>query len=318
MSTAQPAFRTGPVTNDEADNDDVTIDLQTGSEVEPELEIVDDTPEDDRGRTPLTEQPVDPTEEELASYSQDVKKRFKHFTKGYHDQRRAAEAAQRERDEALRVAQQVVEENRRLKSTLDSGQNAFLNQTLQVVDKEIEDAKAELKQAHDDFDTDRIAEAQSKMMDATIRRNQLKNVQQRAIQRPENGVQPAPQAAQGPDPKALAWQEANQWFGKDSVMTGLAMGVHQELIAAGVDPQSDTYYARLNDRVRRTFPDKFEADPGAPTPPRRQSVVAAPTRSVAPRKITLTRSQLAVAEKLGVSPKEYALEVAKLMRTQNA
>ena len=96
-------------------------------EIEPEIEVVDDTPEKDRYRTPMNEAPQDPTEEELASYSESVKNRFKHFTKGYHEERRAKEAATREKDEALRIAQAVFEENKRLKGSVNQGQTYSWN-----------------------------------------------------------------------------------------------------------------------------------------------------------------------------------------------
>ena len=95
-------------------------------EVESEIEVVDDTPEEDRGRKPMTDPPSEVTDEELEKYSDSVKNRIKHFSKGYHDERRAKEAAQREREEAVRIAQALAEENKKLQSSVGQNQSALL------------------------------------------------------------------------------------------------------------------------------------------------------------------------------------------------
>jgi hypothetical protein len=104
-------------------------------EAEPEVEIVDDTPEKDRGRKPMDEPPKDVTDDELAKYDEGVRKRIQHFSKGYHEERRAKETALREREEAVRMAQQIVEENKKLKGSLHQGQSALLEQAKKVVAK---------------------------------------------------------------------------------------------------------------------------------------------------------------------------------------
>ena len=113
-----------------------------------EIEIVDDTPPADRNRKPMAEPPKDVTDEELSKYDESVQSRIKHFSKGYHEERRAKEAAQREREEAVRLAQKIVEENRQLKGSLHEGQTALIEQAKQVAANDMEKARAKFKNAY--------------------------------------------------------------------------------------------------------------------------------------------------------------------------
>ena len=127
-----------------------------------EIEVVDDTPPEDQGRKPMKEPPADVTEDELEQYSDGVKKRIQHFSKGYHEERRAKEAALREREEAINVARQLAEENKRLQGTLGQGQQALLEQAKKVVASEVEDAKRAYKDAYESGDAERLVEADRK------------------------------------------------------------------------------------------------------------------------------------------------------------
>lgn len=303
------------------DEKDTEIELKTP---ENELEIVveDDTPPEDRDRTPLETPPDEPTEEELKAYSKDAQTRIKHFTKGYHDERRAREAAARERDEAVRVAQALVEENKKLKGSLSEGQNALVEQTKTALLADVEAARKELRDAHESFDPDKITEAQEKLLEAKIKLDRVNNFQPKTGQEEKSGttLQQPPETKvvrPEPDQKALAWNQRNQWFGKDLEMSALAMGLHQKLVAEGVDPRSDDYYDRIERGVRSRFPEKFE-DNQAPSRTVNKSPVAPASRSTAPKKITLTKTQVALANKLGVPLQEYARQVALEMRNQNA
>ena len=287
--------------------------LQVEVEGDTEIEVVDDTPEPDRGRAPMKEPPAEVTDDELAQYSEGVKKRIQHFSKGYHEERRAKEAALREREEALRLAQTLVEENKKLQGSLGQGQQALLEQAKKVVANEVEQAKAKLKAAHEAFDTDAIVEAQEELATAKIRAERVNNFKP-AVAKPQTPVvQPAPR----PEPqvqvdsKARAWQDANPWFGSDDEMTAVALTVHKKLVESGVDTTSDEYYEKINSRVRQLFPDAF------PSEKPKKSVVAPATRSTAPKKIVLTQSQVAIAKRLGLSNEQYARAVAEEMRKQN-
>jgi len=285
---------------------------------EPDFEVVDDTPEEDRNRAPMREPPTEPTEEELASYSESVKSRFKHFTKGYHDERRAKEAAQREKDEALRIAQMLVEENKKLKGSLSQGQNALLEQAKKVVANEVEQAKAKYKAALEAFDTDATVTAQQELLAAQIRADKVNNyrvppLQEEKAQVQQQQIQQQPQQA---DPKLLAWQERNTWFGPNKKLTAYALGLHEDLVNEGVPVGSDEYYKRIDNDLQQRFPDQFggRESADAPTQRTKSNVVAPATRSTAPKKIVLTQTQVNLAKRLGVSLESYAREVAKEMR----
>jgi hypothetical protein len=278
-----------------------------------EIEVVDDTPEQDRGRKPMKEAPAEVTDDELEQYSEGVKKRIQHFSKGYHEERRAKEAAFREREEAMRLAQSLVEENKRLQGSLGQGQQALLEQAKKVVANEVESAKQKLKVAHEAFDTDGIVAAQEELAKAVHKAERVNNFKPSVAQPQAPVVQPAPQPEYVPqvDTKARAWQEANSWFGADKEMTALALAVHEKLVESGVNPTSDEYYEKINSRVRSVFPDAF------PSEKRKSSVVAPATRSTAPRKIVLTQSQVHIAKRLGLTNEQYARAVAEEMRKQN-
>ena len=109
---------------------------QVAPEPEAEIEVVDDTPAADRHRTPMKEAPAPVTDEELAKYSdQKLKDRLAHINKGYHEERRAKDTAIREREEALRMAEAVVEENKRLQGSLATNQSALLEQAKKEPDR---------------------------------------------------------------------------------------------------------------------------------------------------------------------------------------
>ena len=288
--------------------------LQIEIEGETEIEVVDDTPEQDRGRKPMKEAPAEVTDDELAQYSEGVKKRIQHFSKGYHEERRAKEAALREREEAVRLAQNLVEENKRLQGSLGQGQQALLEQAKKVVQNELDQAKQKFKAAYEAGDSDALVEAQEALAAAKYKAERVNNFKPAVAQPQTPVVQPAPQPEQTVrvDSKAKAWKEANSWFGDDKEMTALALAVHQDLVESGVDTSSDEYYEKINARVRKRFPEAFNSEK-----PKKSSVVAPATRSTAPKKIVLTQSQVQIAKRLGLTNEQYARAVAEEMRKQN-
>ena len=293
------------------------------SETELEIEVVDDTPEKDKGRKP-SDPPEDITDDELEDYSEKVRKRIKHFSKGYHDERRAKEVAQREKEELERVAHQLVEENKRLNITVGQSQAAIFDQATKAVASELGSAKAAYKEAYEAGNGDAVLEAQERITTARLREEQLRNISAKTLQRPAPDVQqnvqtPAPQQAPAPDTRAVEWSKENSWFGKPGKdqMTALALGYHTELVSGGIDPTSDDYYEKLNARMRTVFPEEFEFEEDKPTRQKRQNVVAPATRSTAPKKIRLTQTQVAIAKRLGVPIELYAKQVAEDMRKDN-
>ena len=283
---------------------------------EVEVEVVDDTPDEDRGRKPMKEAPAEVTDDELEQYSDSVKKRIQHFSKGYHEERRAKEAAIREKEEAFKLAQSVIEENKKLQGNLGQNQAALLEQAKKVVSSEVEDAKRAYKEAYEAGDSDKLLEAQEALTTAKIRADKVNNFRPPVANPEESMVQPAPRPVSTPevrvDQKAQAWQNANPWFGSDEEMTAVALTVHKKLVEGGVDPTSDEYYEKINSRVRQLYPDAFPSEK-----PKKSTVVASATRSTAPRKIVLTQTQVNIAKRLGVPLELYAKQVAEQMRKQN-
>ena len=287
-------------------------------DAESEIEVIDDTPEDDRDRTPMTEPPKEVTDEELSKYDESVQKRIKHFTRGYHEERRAKESAEREKDEAIRLAQAVLEENKKLKGSVNQNQTALLEQAKKVISGEVETAKRMYREAYEAGDTDKLVEAQEALTTAKIRADKVNNFRPAPLQVEETPVQTTqqPTRAAPVDDKLLAWQDNNQWFGSNKRMTAYALGLHEELVSEGIPSGSDEYYRRINTDIRDRFPDQVGAGESVDAKPQRtrSNNVAPATRSTAPRKIVLTQTQVNIAKRLGVPLELYARKVAEEMR----
>ncbi len=293
-------------------------------EEEYELEIVDDTPEADRNRTP-SEPPSEVTDDELEGYSEKVRNRIKHFSKGYHDERRAKESAQREKDELERYAQQVLEENRQLKGSVNKNQTALLDQAKKNADAEIVSAKKAYADAHESGDTEALVEAQESLTNAKIKSDRLNNLKLPSLQEEETPVQiagnesvtPSSTSDEAVTPRGEAWmQENSSWFGVDDELTGYALGVHNKLVKEyGQNyAQTEEYYETINSRMQKMFPEQFGNAPEVEKPKRQSNVVTPATRSTASKKVRLSKTQQAIADKLGVSYAQYAEQVAQLER----
>lgn len=289
------------------------------SEIEAEIEIVDDTPEKDRGRENLEEPVRDVTDEELSKYDEGVKKRMKRFAEGYHTERRAKEAAEREKEEALRIAQSVFEENKRLKGSVNQGQAVLLEQAKKSIQQEVDDAKRLYKEAYESGDSDKLLDAQESLTAAKIRADKVNNFKPTPLQVNETPVQIAQQQPKTApvDEKLLAWQDKNQWFGQNKRMTAYALGLHEDLVAEGVPSGSEEYYKRIDTDMKERFSEQFGADTNsveAKSQRAKSNNVAPATRSTAPKKIVLTQTQVQIAKRLGVPLELYARKVAEEMR----
>jgi len=297
-----------------------------------EIEVVDDTPPEDRGREPMPKEIVDELEQDdLEEYSEKVKRRLSQMKKVWHDERRAKEALQRERDEAMRFAQAQFEQTKALKSRLGHGEKVFKSEMTRAVEGAVASAKAKLKAAYEGGDAEEIADAQEALTDAKLQLRELSRFQP-SLQEEDDGVQQAHQTRVPdrvrPDAKAVAWQEKNTWFGTDEEMTALALGLHEKLVKSGVDPNSDDYYRQINKTMRRRFPEYFSEDDLAetpdtgkksPTPRKTPATVVAPAKrtNAASRQVKLTPSQIAIAKRLGLTNEAYAREVLKLQEMEN-
>ena len=290
---------------------------------EVDIEIEDDTPEEDRGRTPLPKEIVEELEaDELEEYSDKVKTRLKQMKKVWHDERRAKEAAFREQQEALSLAQQAIEENKRLKSRLSEGEKSFIDTAKSAAELEMEMAKRAYKEAYESGDSDKVVDAQEQLAAVNYKLQQIKNYKP-SLQNKEIAVN-SPQeqiSVPKPDPKASSWQERNPWFGRDRLMTSLALGLHEDLVAqhGQAYATTDEYYQRIDKTIRDKFPENFgdeiKTTNGGGKPVTRTdrpaTVVAPASRSTSSKKIVLKQSQLMIAKKLGLTPEQYAREFAK-------
>jgi hypothetical protein len=285
-----------------------------------EIEVVDDTPEKDRGRRPLDREVEDPTEDEIETYTRGAQDRIKELTHARHDERRAKEALAREKQELERLAQQMLEENKRLKQYVNTGTEQYTQMAQTAATAELEKARRDYKAAQEAFDTDAILAAQEALLEAKMKVEQAKNFKPAPLQTQETEVQPRqtePQAVR-PDEKTLRWQARNQWFGSDGFeeVTSFALGLHQKLVNSGVAPGADEYFEQIDARVKSKFPEVFggtEDRPRNGDAPRKPAAVAAPaTRSSGAKKIQLTTTQIALAKKFGLTPQQYAAQVAKL------
>lgn len=282
-----------------------------------EIEVVDDTPEEDRGRKPMETAPEDPTDDELASYKPKERNKIREFHRAYHDERRAKEAASKEKEEALLFAKAMMEENNKLKGSVDESHSALLEQAKKNLATELVDAKKKYKEAFESGDSDAMVEAQDLMTSTKLKSERLNNFKPKPLQEDENQLQTSLNAKTDfVDHKAENWKRANSWWGQDREMTGFALALHEKLVVEdGVSPQSDEYYQRIDGRLRQVFPEKFASEKPAESSQRpKANVVASATRSVSAKKITLSPREVNIAKRLGVPIELYARKVAELRR----
>ena len=288
-----------------------------------EIEIEDDTPPADKGRKPSEPEFVEQMEkDELDEYSDAAKQKIAGFRKIYHDERRAKEAADREREEALTLAKNLYEENKALKGRVNSTERVAVDSYKVSAEQEMAMAKKEYREAYEAGDSEKLVEAQEKMTSAKIKMDKAINAsetvnQRRALQEQENEVQIPQQRQQQPvvrDSKAATWQERNSWFGQDDEMTSLALGLHEKLVKENgmAYATTDEYYKRIDDTMRKRFPENFDGAEEDKPRSKPSTVVASASRSTSSKKIKLNTSQQNIARKLGLTPEQYARELMKM------
>jgi hypothetical protein len=285
-----------------------------------EVEVVDDTPEQDRGRKPLDREVEDPTDDEIEQYTQGAQKRIKELTHARHDERRAKEATLREKQELEVLTQRLLDENKKLRQNVNTGSEQYTQMAKTAAEAELDKARRDYKVAQEAFDSDAILAAQEALLDAKMKLENTKNFRPTPLQDENSEVQTSyqePQRVQ-PDEKTLRWQAKNQWFGSNGFeeVTSFALGLHQKLVNSGTDPRSDEYFEQIDARVKSKFPEVFGGNEDKPrsgdTPKKPASVVAPATRSSGKRMVQLTKTQLALAEKFKLTPQQYAAQVARL------
>ena len=307
--------------------DEQEVELSEGGNIE--IEIEDDTPLEDQGRTPPNPKTVKELRvevDDLDKYSKDAKDKLIRMKRVWNDERRAREQAEREHAAAMEALQSVYAENKRIKDLVNTKAADYQEKMRETAEIQIKAAKKEFKDAYEAGDSDAMAEAQEKMSRLQVELDRVnKSKENNSLQDEFNTVQPhqqipytppAPQAPK-PDPRVMEWQDENPWFGQDRVMTATALGIHEDLREKGIEVGSEDYYAKLDKTMRKRFPDYFDeeetAEPVADKPKAKPATVVAPaTRSTAPKRVRLKASQVAIAKKLGLTPEQYVRELLKL------
>jgi hypothetical protein len=307
--------------------DEQEVELSEGGNIE--IEIEDDTPLEDQGRTPPNPKTVKELRvevDDLDKYSKDAKDKLIRMKRVWNDERRAREQAEREHAAAMEALQTVYAENKRIKDLVNTKAADYQEKMRETAEIQIKAAKKEFKDAYEAGDSDAMAEAQEKMSRLQVELDRVKKSKDdSSLQDEFNTVQPqqqiqyAPPIPQPPklDQRVIEWQEENPWFGQNRVMTAMALGVHEDLRENGVEVGSEDYYAKLDKTMRKRFPDYFDeeetAEPVADKPKAKPATVVAPaTRSTAPKRVRLKASQVAIAKKLGLTPEQYVRELLKL------
>ena len=288
----------------------------TYEEEKPEVETEDEGQEVIIESEESTEEPVEETkaeestqEEELETYSKGVQKRIKQLNDRYRNE-------QLQREEAVRMAEQLIEENKKLKTRVESLDSGYLTEYGARTENQLEAARRVFKDAYESGDAEAITSAQEALARATAEADRYEVVKKKADQRvvvqqqePQQAAPQQPQKQSQPDPKAKEWAEKNEWFGQDEVMTYATFGIHRKLIEEeGFDPNSEEYYSEIDRRLRSEFPNKFQATKKSGSNQVASAVSSASRNPKQGRKnsVKLSPSQIAIAKKLNVPLEEYA------------
>lgn len=299
------------------DGGGVSVDLP-GPNDDLEIDVVDDTPAADKKARPLDREVAEPTDEELAAYGQNARKRIGELTHARHDERRKREALEREHNELVSAARLMQEENARLRKAYEEGSVEYGKVAVASVEAEVKSALERLRAANESLDPQEITEAQEALTDAKIKLTEAKKFRAPVVPQAQDVVKTAPaRDVQAPaDPKLDAWMAQNKWFTapEHGPETSYALGVHQQLVKNGFDPTSDRYYEQINARIKSKFPELFSsgANDDEPAPRRKTtpSVAAVERNQAGKTRVTLTATQVNLCKKLGITPQQYAAQLA--------
>lgn len=309
----------------ELENEKEVVLDKSDSSNEVEIEIVDDTPEEDKGRPrrPEGKEPEIPEDDEIAQYSEGVQKRIKKLRYEFHEERRAKEEAARQLNEATAFAKRLMDEKKRMEEALRKGEEILVENAKGKVESDLELARKKFKDAYDAGDADGIAAAQERIAELSVQKVSAANY--RPVYKEEvetQRIQPGydPVVRPPTDPRAVDWAKKNTWFGRDQLMTDYAKHIHDRIVVFDrIDPRSEDYWQTLDGEMRKRFPEMFD-DPVEDSRSERQvrqqtsNVVAPASRSTAakPRKqVKLTATEVALARRLGLTVEQYAAEKMK-------
>jgi len=292
--------------------EETQYELDVGEAEATEVELPEDnSSQEEREEVVAEESKAPDSDDEMEQYSESVQKRINRLTKKMRE-------AERQREEAIRYAQNVQTEAEKIRERMKNLDQGYMTEYGNRIQLEQQQAESELRRAVEIGDPEATVQAQKRLTDLAIAANGYAQAQRQAQARAAQYQQPAeqqyqaqPQAPQQqrPDPKAEQWAEKNSWFGQDEAMTFAAFGIHKKLVEdEGFDPQSDDYYNELDSRMKREFPHKFGESTGASRRP--AQTVAGVSRSNAAgrsgKRVKLSQTQVAIAKKLGVPLEEYA------------
>jgi len=284
-----------------------------------EEEIVVEEPQQEEEKVKAAEPEAEPEaktgDEELDSYSKGVQSRIKKLTEKYRQE-------ERDKAEALRVSQELLEENKKLKSRMQALDTGYLSEYGTRLQSQTEAAKRAYKEAYDAGDSDKMVEAQQALSNIAVETQRYNTAKLRAEQQakaqaaqPRQPVQqqapqqPVQQQQAQPDPRAMEWKNKNTWFGEDKIMTAAAFALHNQLTEEeGFDPNTEEYYSEVDSRMRKEFPHKFQTakKSGGGSQVASASSSASRSNKQGRRSVKLSHSQVAIAKKLGVPLEEYA------------
>ena len=290
------------------------VDIAIPDEKDPkEVEVKEETKDQEPRTTEQepevkAEEPKEEKKEELEEYSQGVQKRIAKLTKKWRE-------AERQKEAALDYAKGVQHEHSQLQTRFSKLEPNYVKALENRVTAGLDAAKAKLHTAREAGDINAEVDAQKSIAQLGVEEARLNALKDKQSQEKEKVVQTPSLtqavAPQKPDPKAEAWADKNDWFGKDNAMTYTAFDHHKKLTEQdGFDPNTDEYYAEIDKRMRLDFPHKF-ANTTSQESTKPTQTVASATRSVRPSRSTvrLTSSQVAIARKLGVPLEEYAKQL---------
>ena len=254
------------------------------------------------------------------------------FSKGYHDERRAKETAERQTRELETLAQKLLDENKELKSNLSKNKDVLYKQAERAVESDLANATREYKSAYEEGDADKLLKAQQALTKAEIASQRLSKLSsEEALQPSENTLQTSPETVKDllpesakvqVDPRALEWQKKNKWFGslEHEPETAFALGLHKQIteVEKYLPKAMNTMKVIFSyaSKVSELFEETNEREVSTPKS-KPANVVAPATRSTAPKKIRLTQTQVSLSKRLGLTPAQYAKQLALDMRNSN-
>lgn len=289
-------------------------------DLEFEIEVVDDTPDEDKGKYVAPEKTesdddISVTDDEISHYKDDIQRRIKELSFKTHAERRAKERAANERDEALKFAEKLAEENKRFRELAGNTEKFAVDQAKTRAESEINATKRVMKEAWEAGETDKFIEHQERLQRLVNEHERYSTYVPPAYQETKYE---APKRQAEPDAKVVSWANQNPWFDGsgelEKEMTGYAYAVSDMLIRdKRVDPTSDQYFEELNKRVQKRFPEYFKtSEPEVDVTARASTVVAPASRtSKSVSKVRLTPSQVALARRFGLTPEQYVAQYMK-------